>query len=79
MSQAEILGQCLEIGKGVRRITVKVNKKNNVFVQLNSNMEEYRKDYQGFVRRSERIEEREYKERGREDMDLEILNSYGAL
>ncbi len=56
-----------------------VNKKNNVFAELNSNMEEYRKDYQGFVRRSERIEEREYKERGREDMDLEILNSYGAL
>lgn len=56
-----------------------MNKKKNVFAELNANMEEYRKDYRGFVRRSDRIEEREYRERGREDVDLEILNSYGAL
>lgn len=56
-----------------------LKKKNNVFVELNANMQKYRKDYKAFVKRSDYIEKREYIERGRDEKDLEILNSYGAL
>lgn len=54
-------------------------KKKSVFAELNENLQEYRKDYDGFVKRSDYIEKREYKDRCRDEKDLEILNSYGAL
>ena len=54
-------------------------RKKTVFEELNRNLQEYRKDYEGFIRRSEYIEKREYEDHCREEKDLEILNSYGAF
>ena len=54
-------------------------RKKTVFEALNRNLQEYRKDYEGFIRRSEYIEKREYEDHCREEKDLEILNSYGAF
>lgn len=49
------------------------------YVKLKERMEIYSRDYSGFISRSDRIEEREYLAQGREEEDVEILNSYGVI
>lgn len=56
-----------------------MQKRKNIFAELNTSLKEYRKDYEGFIRRSDYIEKREYEDRCRDEKDMEILNSYGAL
>ena len=53
--------------------------KKHIYTELSHNMNKYEKDYKGFARRSEYIEEKEYIDQSREELDFEILRRYGAM
>lgn len=53
--------------------------KRSIYTELSRNMDKYEKDYEGFARRSKNIEKNEYINQGREALDFEILQKYGAM